>query len=59
VFRQYNIVGGTNNQAGVEWVGNNTYNISTVNMGGSAANVGTQLDEDQVATVIAVYKMNQ
>jgi prepilin-type N-terminal cleavage/methylation domain-containing protein len=59
VFRQHDITNGASNVAGEEWRGNNTQNITVSNANGSAANVVTQLDEDQVMTVIAVYKMNQ
>ncbi|MDR2451475.1 MAG: prepilin-type N-terminal cleavage/methylation domain-containing protein [Candidatus Accumulibacter sp.] len=57
MFRQLGIGNDTDNVAGVEWRANNTQDISTTNAG--ATDIGAQLDEDQVATVVAVYKMNQ
>jgi prepilin-type N-terminal cleavage/methylation domain-containing protein len=59
VFRQMGITNGTANVAGIEWIGNNTESISVANASGSATTLGAQLDEDQVTTLIAVYKMNQ
>lgn len=51
---------GTPGSPGVEWAGNNTEAQTTARMGLSAAQVaGSRLDEDQVLTVIAHYKMNQ
>jgi prepilin-type N-terminal cleavage/methylation domain-containing protein len=57
MFRQLGIQNGTANVAGVEWMANNTQDISTTNAGDTT--LGLQLDEDQVTTVVAVYKMNQ
>jgi prepilin-type N-terminal cleavage/methylation domain-containing protein len=64
VFRQGGITQGTNeaNVAGVEWRTNNTVaqgsdSASAISATGQVA--GDRLDEDQVITVTAVYKMNQ
>jgi prepilin-type N-terminal cleavage/methylation domain-containing protein len=57
VFRQGGITNATSNVAGLEWTANNTFDISTNPTDGQAA--GARLDEDQVVTVTAVYKMNQ
>jgi prepilin-type N-terminal cleavage/methylation domain-containing protein len=57
VFRQGGIGNDTNNAAGIEWTANNTFDITTTPTDGQAT--GNKLDEDQVITVTAVYKMNQ
>jgi hypothetical protein len=44
MFRQLGIQNGTNNVAGVEWMANNTQDISTTNAGDTT--LGAQLDED-------------
>ncbi|MDX1351753.1 MAG: prepilin-type N-terminal cleavage/methylation domain-containing protein [Thiomicrorhabdus sp.] len=56
VFRQQGIANGTIGTAGVEWGGNNTQNTTAT---GGATTAGANLDEDQVITVVAHYKMNQ
>ncbi|MDR1274929.1 MAG: prepilin-type N-terminal cleavage/methylation domain-containing protein [Candidatus Accumulibacter sp.] len=58
VFRQGGITtGGAANVAGVEWSANNTH---TTNQGSAGAqNLGANLDESQVVTLTAIYKMNQ
>jgi prepilin-type N-terminal cleavage/methylation domain-containing protein len=52
---------GTSNAAGVEWGANNTQVITGTNnvsdTGGTT--LGNRLDEDQIETVVAIYKMNQ
>lgn len=62
MFRQYNesiqseSANITSGQAGIEWLGNNTY------AQGQQANTdenGDNLDEDQVMLVTAIYKMDQ
>jgi prepilin-type N-terminal cleavage/methylation domain-containing protein len=56
MFRQLGITNATNNAAGVEWTTNNTFAYGVT---GTSTGSGAQLDENQVATVVAVYKMNQ
>lgn len=55
-FRQQAIVNGTANAPGVQWGSNNQFAITEA---APAAVGGTNLDESQVATVVAIYKMNQ
>jgi prepilin-type N-terminal cleavage/methylation domain-containing protein len=60
MFRQYDNstnTEGTNGVAGTEWLGNNTYTqgSTTPQLNG----VGTNLDEDRIVLVTAVYKMDQ
>ena len=58
MFRLAGIGNGTANAPGVEWIGNN--NFSYANSGaGTAIGAGTKLDEDQVMTLTAHFKMNQ
>ncbi|MDR1163714.1 MAG: prepilin-type N-terminal cleavage/methylation domain-containing protein [Candidatus Accumulibacter sp.] len=57
VFRQAGVANGVGNVAGVEWSANNTVAMGGGLPGGQV--LGATLDEDQVATVTAVYKMNQ
>jgi hypothetical protein len=52
VFRQFGVVNTTNGVSGVEWSADNTYA-----QGETAAKA--PLDEDQVVTLVAHYKMNQ
>jgi len=55
-FRRQGIVNGTPNQPGLQWIANNTSGQ------GAALAVGTDgksRDEEQVITLIAIYKMNQ
>ena len=59
VFRQEGVANGTANVAGVEWGANNTQSYTTNNVTGSATALGDQRDEDQIETVVAIYKMNQ
>ena len=60
VFRQEGVANGTANVAGVEWGANNTQSYTTTNnVTGSATALGDQRDEDQIETVVAIYKMNQ
>lgn len=51
MFRQEGVTNATNNAPGIEW-----NRVNTIAYGATAE---TNLDEDQVATVIAHYKMNQ
>lgn len=57
LFRQYGVSNTSDGAPGIEWAANNTqaYEGST----GSATNTDENLDEDQVITVVATYKMNQ
>lgn len=57
LFRKYDIANGTGGEPGVEWAANNTQAYGAVT--GSADDTSENLDEDQVITVIATYKMNQ
>ncbi|MDR2112740.1 MAG: type II secretion system GspH family protein [Candidatus Accumulibacter sp.] len=59
VFRQEGIDNGMGNQAGLEWGANNTQKYTTNNVTTGATTVGDQLDENQIETVVAIYKMNQ
>ena len=60
MFRMAGIANGTAGAPGVEWAGNNTNVQVAARTGASAAvAVGSRLDEDQVLTVVAHYKMNQ
>jgi prepilin-type N-terminal cleavage/methylation domain-containing protein len=59
VFRQEGVANDTANVAGVEWGANNTQIYTAGNVTGSATAVGDQRDEDQIETVVAIYKMNQ
>lgn len=53
LFRQLDVANGTGNAPGIEW---NSFNNVKY---GAKANAETNLDEDQVITVVAHYKMNQ
>jgi prepilin-type N-terminal cleavage/methylation domain-containing protein len=55
-FRQQGVGNGTANAPGVQWAANNQ-----IEMGAKAADAttGRNQDEDQVMTVVGVYKMNQ
>lgn len=56
-FRQQAIANGTAGAPGVEWAANNS---QAYDAGTPDATTTTQnLDEDQVVTVVAIYKMNQ
>jgi len=58
-FRQQGVDNGTRNEPGVQWNTNNTFEYSEGSSPwGTVAN-GSKRDEDQVKTVVAVYKMNQ
>jgi hypothetical protein len=60
LLRQEGIANGTANVAGVEWGANNTQTMTMANTAnGAGTSMGDQRDEDQVETVVAVYKMNQ
>ncbi|GAA6142589.1 prepilin-type N-terminal cleavage/methylation domain-containing protein [Hydrogenophaga sp. 5NK40-0174] len=55
-FRLQGIGNGVANGPGVQW---NRTNDDSINGGAGAAGDNLQLDEQQVATVVAIYKMNQ
>lgn len=62
VFRQYNesltsAVTTTSGQAGIEWLGNNTFSTGDAPI--IVDTDGDNLDEDQVLLVTAIYKMDQ
>lgn len=54
MFRQAGIANGVANAPGVQWIGTNQHNITQ-----AGADVPTNLDENQILTVVAHYKMNQ
>jgi len=56
-FRQEGVTNGTPGGPGIEWSANNTYKFGA--SGASGAGAGTNLDENQIITVVANYKMNQ
>jgi prepilin-type N-terminal cleavage/methylation domain-containing protein len=61
MFRQVGVSNATVGVPGVEWAANNT-NAQGLGLAGAAAAAaasGLRLDEDQVITVVAHYKMNQ
>ena len=55
-FRQQGVANGIANAPGVEWAANNQNQMT---FGTPNALTGRNQDEDQVITVVAVYKMNQ
>lgn len=55
-FRQQGVANGVGNAPGVQWAANNQFAMGEA---GAAPVGGTGLDEAQVGTVVAVYKMNQ
>jgi len=57
-FRQQGVANGTAGGAGVEWDGNNSENQKASD-NGDANNTSRNRDEDQVITLVAIYKMNQ
>ncbi len=57
MFRLAGVGNGTANAPGVEWAGNNTYNITAA--APAAATDGNRFDEDQIMTLTAHFKMNQ
>jgi prepilin-type N-terminal cleavage/methylation domain-containing protein len=60
VFRQQDIGNDTDNKAGTEWTANNTQAIDGGQPGaGDGQYLGARLDEDQVQTLVAIYKMNE
>jgi prepilin-type N-terminal cleavage/methylation domain-containing protein len=58
-FRQEGVGNDTANTAGIEWGANNTQVYTASNATGNATALGDQRDEDQIETVVAIYKMNQ
>ena len=59
MFRQLGINHTTFNEAGSEWQSNNTRQFGSANGPGAVSDMNRQRDEDQVAVLTAVYKMNQ
>ncbi|GHU44948.1 prepilin-type N-terminal cleavage/methylation domain-containing protein [Betaproteobacteria bacterium] len=59
LFRQEGIENGTANQAGLEWSANNTHYYQSGTGGLGGVDNGRRHDEDQIETVVAIYKMNQ
>jgi len=57
VFRQEGVANGTPGGPGSEWSANNTYQFGASGATGTGA--GQNLDEDQIITLVANYKMNQ
>lgn len=57
MFRQQGVANGTANAPGIQWSRDNQHNIAQSGVG--AAPAGTNLDENQIATLVAYYKMNQ
>lgn len=57
VFRQQGVANGTANAPGIQWAANNTYAQAAA--APTAVGAGATLDEDQIVTVVAHYKMNQ
>lgn len=56
LFRQEGVANDTNGMPGIEWAANNSERYNST---GTATDTSQNLDEDQVITVVAVYKMNQ
>ncbi|MCK7593781.1 type II secretion system protein [Pseudomarimonas salicorniae] len=57
LFRQQGIGNDTNGVPGAQWTSNNTHEFTSTTQASQTA--GANLDEDQVAIVVAHYKMNQ
>ncbi|MDR0771402.1 MAG: prepilin-type N-terminal cleavage/methylation domain-containing protein [Burkholderiales bacterium] len=57
VFRQQGVSHDTQNVAGIEWNTNNTVQYGAGSV--LPTSKGRERDEDQVETVVAIYKMNQ
>jgi len=57
LFRKYDIANDSDGLPGIEWAANNTQAYGAGS--GSATDTDQNLDEDQVITVVATYKMNQ
>lgn len=59
-FRQQTVANGTAGAPGVEWAANNSQAYDEGTPDATTTTTTTQnLDEDQVVTVVAIYKMNQ
>lgn len=58
VFRQQGVRNDTDGEAGIEWDGNNTQ-VQQRSDDGDATDTTVNKDEDQVITLVAIYKMNQ
>lgn len=59
LFRKHDIKNSSDGAPGAEWAANNTQAYSNDSAAGSSSDTSENLDEDQVITVIATYKMNQ
>lgn len=59
LFRQEGVADGTAGAPGIEWAANNTEKYDDTGAAGTANTTTDNHDEDQVITVVAVYKMNQ
>lgn len=57
MFRQQGVLNGVANAPGVQWGANNTFAQAAA--APTAVGAGATLDEDQIITVVAHYKMNQ
>lgn len=57
MFRQQGVANGAGNAPGIQWARDNQHNIAQGGVGAAVA--ATNLDENQIATVVAYYKMNQ
>lgn len=57
LFRKYDIANDSDGAPGIEWAANNSQAYDADE--GSADDTSVNLDEDQVITVVATYKMNQ
>lgn len=59
LFRQVSVANGTPGAPGVEWAANNTNAMGAASPSSAAGATSSRLDEDQVITVTAHYKMPQ
>lgn len=59
LFRQQGVTDGTAGQAGVEWAGDNTQAQTGSEGLVKKQDVAGPKDEDQILTLVAIYKMNQ
>jgi hypothetical protein len=57
MFRQQGVANGTPNGPGIPWSRDNQHDIAQSGVGAGAA--ATNLDENQVATLVGYFKMNQ
>ena len=56
LFRKYDIANDSDGAPGIEWAANNSQAYGDT---GDKNDTSVNLDEDQVITVVATYKMNQ